>query len=336
MATAHQWQGAVEEPLPEKALESLSAASKNLSVDTGALLLSQLLKAREGRESEYGRAIIRTLLLGSGMNASDELQEDPEESVGGCGTQLMCATDILSYDTPITGLSDQSILDLAGEGKVSLFGSILRTLEGSGPGGQVSADMFIRSCSLAVRSGDVPARMNAKDMVLAALEFLSSTVPELTGTSGAKGRDEESHGSLGGGMLHQTFPYLPLIAHVGDVNDPEKRVYVKKSKGRCGSWSMSDKGFRRRVVRLEMAFMTSTAQTLGRLRSCPRLGTSAELALMRRGNMSSTFASKKEAARRSENSGHASIVKQKRAEKVGASVDLSDEERAIKITKYEH
>lgn len=70
-------------------------------------------------------------------------------------------------------MSDETILQFAKQvpSPMSLLASILKVIDDDG--GSVSAKAFLKTCALAVRPGWVPPMMDAKEMVVAALQFLT-------------------------------------------------------------------------------------------------------------------------------------------------------------------
>ena len=74
-----------------------------------------------------------------------------------------------------SNMSDETILQFAKQvpSFMSLLASLLKVVDDDG--GSVSAKAFLKTCALTVRPGMVPPMMDAKEMVLAALQFLSET-----------------------------------------------------------------------------------------------------------------------------------------------------------------
>lgn len=150
---------------------------------------------------------------------------------------------------PSSQLQDDTLLKMAQNGRLSLLGSILRVITES-PSTPVSTKHILRTCSLAVRPGDVPPQMDAKEMILAALFFLSST--------------------------HQGEHWeLPLISPTNVDVDLEKRSYEPVK------FSPSDS----QLQWLETAFLKSPGDFLGRERYCPRLKYDEESQLMLKGTL---------------------------------------------------
>lgn len=127
---------------------------------------------------------------------------------------------VKSLKTIDSNMSDETILQFAKQvpSPMSLLASILKVLDDDG--GNVSARAFLKTCALTVRPGWVPAIMDAKEMVLAALQFLS-----------------------------ETTEWIRPIQQ--DQSDLEKRSYEK-----MGSWKFSD--ILPQIVELEEIFYEGT------------------------------------------------------------------------------
>lgn len=133
-------------------------------------------------------------------------------------------------------LSDDTILRMAQLGKLSLLGSILRVVRDSPSSLPVTTRQILKTCGLAVPPGNVPANLDAKEIVLAALYFLSTS--------------------------HKSEQWtLPLIRSVHEDNDLEKRTYEA-----CDEKYPS----KSQLQWLEIAFWTSTDKYTPREKYCPR------------------------------------------------------------------
>lgn len=116
-----------------------------------------------------------------------------------------------------------------------------------------------------VSPGNVPGHMDAKEMILAAIDFLAS----------------EADGEL----------KLPLISTVQHQDDLEKRVYQKE-----GSWSLSDSNFLDKLFELETIFMEAPMQPIGRRKYCPNVAPQDELPLLMKGTIPASATAKKRGA----------------------------------------
>jgi len=96
---------------------------------------------------------------------------------------------------------------LGKKNELSYLGSFLKAIE-QGDDKPVTAKYLTRRCCLAVNPAFVPARMDAEEFVLAALEFLESVAVDTSD--------------------HPHLPRLPLIQQaMQPENDIRKRAYVK-------------------------------------------------------------------------------------------------------------
>lgn len=163
---------------------------------------------------------------------------------------------------PSSQLQDEALLKMAQNGRLSLLGSILRVIT-EYPTPPVSTKHILQTCSLAVRPGDVPPQMDAKEMMLAALFFLSST--------------------------HQSEHWeLPLILPTNSDVDLEKRSYEPVE------FSPSES----QLQWLETAFLKSSGEFLGRERYCPRLKHNEESQLLLKGTFPTSATQKSAGAKR--------------------------------------
>jgi hypothetical protein len=170
-------------------------------------------------------------------------------------------------------MSDETVLQMAAAGELSLFGSLLATIEnGNGDGTRdvataantdsinatsTSTRTLIKTCSLAVPPASAPASMDCKEMVMAALHFLSSVPPTNTTFT-----NNNANANL--------LQLLPLIRPQQMTPDLEKRSYQK-----VGDWKLGDELLDTQVAALEQVFLYGSNQEgyvwLGRERFCPRL-----------------------------------------------------------------
>lgn len=233
----------------------------NAAAGTGLARLHKL--ARDGRHyivSDEARTILSHLLkipMAGSCGASTAIEDRR-------GTISEDPLDLLSYDIPTSDLihsGSQSIIDLAKEGKLSLFSSILRLFR---DGEELSTPNIIRACSHAIRPADVPPDMDAKEMVMAALHFLSSSVPELNVAVVGPYCNGES-------LVGEMFPYMPIILSSNIDENLDRRSYTKNTQTPNGTWSIEDATFHQKVIRLEKAFLASSVSNPSRLRMCPRV-----------------------------------------------------------------
>ena len=143
--------------------------------------------------------------------------------------------------------TDEEILRNAGEGKYSLFLALVKAIDTSHS--PVPSMLLVRKTCLVLSSGTVPGSCDSRDMVLAALHFLS--------TKYATQSDD---------LLQ-----LPLIRPVNAYGDLEKRNFVKN-----GTWKLDD--IKEKVLKLEDIFLNSPSswKWLKRETACPRSLTKEE------------------------------------------------------------
>lgn len=217
-------------------------------------------------ERPYGMMPRKRKLMGSGFAALQKglygtsagaqsillrLLNDAGVELDGDQPPLVQKLSLMSKRTkevaPTMNVNEDQVLRLAQTGKWSLLGSILHVVDDASPQA-VSAKQILRICALAVRPGDVPAQLDAKEMVLAAVNFLSSTSLD----------EEES----------KLLPPLPLILPLQDNPDLEKRYYEKE-----GNWVLSELVQSEQFQNLETLFCSSATpwEWLGREKFCPRL-----------------------------------------------------------------
>lgn len=112
--------------------------------------------------------------------------------------------------SPVTTVLDntmveETVLHLAVNGQISLFGSILAVID-EHPDSSVSSKHIIRECALTVNPSRTPGLLDAREMVLAALHFLSQSFHD-----------------------DNFLVSLPLIRPISITGDLERRSYEKVS-----------------------------------------------------------------------------------------------------------
>jgi hypothetical protein len=158
-----------------------------------------------------------------------------------------------------TSMSDERVMQLAQEGELSFLASLLKVMEEEG-GGSVTTKFLIKACCLSVEPARVPSVCDAKEMVMAALYFLSqSFAPESDGSN---------------------FLPMPLIRCVHATPDLEKRSYEQH-----GDWTTRDPSFLDRVLQLEQVFYNSIDyKYLAREHMCPNLPSGGRDLLLLKGS----------------------------------------------------
>jgi hypothetical protein len=199
-------------------------------------------------------------------------------------------------------MSDDTVLQMAAAGELSFFGSLLATIEhggdahgpdavavavavavasDSGKTTSTSTRTLIKTCSLAVPPASAPATMDCKEMVMAALHFLSS-VPTADVDADA-GMDTQTDVLGSANATHNLLRLLPLIRPQQMTPDLEKRSYQK-----VGDWKLTgdaESEFQSQVAALEQVFLYGSNSKdyvwLNRERFCPRLATGEDLLLLK-------------------------------------------------------
>lgn len=121
---------------------------------------------------------------------------------------------IKSLKTIDSNMSDETILQFAKQvpSPMSLLASILKVLDDDG--GNVSARAFLKTCALTVRPGWVPAIMDAKEMVLAALQFLSETTEWIRPVQEQSDLEKRSYEKLGSWKFAEILPQIADLEEV--------------------------------------------------------------------------------------------------------------------------
>lgn len=229
--------------------------------------LAALQKSAFGPNSTMctdAQSLLRNLLHQHSVEIDLSVAENSTtDIVFGC---TVADPDIQSKSAADVHANDADIQRRAKAGEISLFLSILKIID-ENPSGPVATKEFFKTCCLAVRPGDVPGSMDAKEMVMAALQFLSR---------------ESIANSL-------DLASLPLIRPLQELADLERRTFHKH-----GNW-MLDTRFKEKVLRLEQIFVSSphSWKWLKREFLSPRLSTMEESAFFLRGAIPATLAGKK-------------------------------------------
>lgn len=129
-------------------------------------------------------------------------------------------------------MDDETVLHLAANGQISFLGSILTVID-KHPVASVSSKHIIKEVALTVNPSKTPGLLDAREMVLAALHFLSQTF------SPSSDGDEE-------------IVALPLIRPLSITGDLERRSYEK-----VAPWELDD--IIQGVAALEERFYSSEA-----------------------------------------------------------------------------
>ena len=152
-----------------------------------------------------------------------------------------------------SGLPDSGIVELTreprreGRQRLSYLQSFLSVLQDemqNGSSGGVPARVLLKRCCLTIAPSRVPAALDAEEMAMAALEFLSSTFQPSS-------------------SVVPSPPKLPLIRPVKEENDIKKRCYVP-----VGTWQLDDPIFVAAMNVLEDWFSTMLPRINGCVEAC--------------------------------------------------------------------
>lgn len=222
-------------------LTAVRSLRKRKFVGSGLAVLQQESLGRKSKIGKLARNILRNLFHQHGI----------ETMTGGSGQSFesdatrMTGTGFLRSgsrrETLKLGTEHDEILSNAKEGRYSLFASVLHLVE-TGPG-PVPTKQILRELCLTVRPGDVPGMMDCKDMILAALHYLSSDYA----------------------IKSDALLQLPLIRPSQAYSDLEKRNFEK-----VGNWKLSE--VEDKLWRMESIFLTSPSPWKWQRREvfCPR------------------------------------------------------------------
>mmetsp|Transcript_117965 Transcript_117965/g.341013 ORF Transcript_117965/g.341013 Transcript_117965/m.341013 type:complete len:315 (+) Transcript_117965:113-1057(+) len=261
-ATPYPWDDTLME---EEQRLSNSRLRKRPFVGSGFVALQKSSFGPNSTLSSASQSLMRGLLLKHDVKLDEEACESsPADKVFG---SMSGASDSGSTKREAKdGMEDAEIQQLAKEGKLSLFLTILGIINDNSPGPVATKELF-KTCCLAIRPGDVPGSMDAKEMVMAALLFMS--------------RDCD--------IYSVDLEPLPIIRPAQELADLERRTFLK-----FGDWSFDDE-FKQKILRLEQIFVSSPAswRWLKREFLSPRLTEKEEGAFFLKGAIPASAAGKK-------------------------------------------
>lgn len=271
-ATPYAWDNPSLEEAHRQANRSLS---KRPFVGSGFLALRETAFGSNGSNNNgtpqaepmdgLSQDLLRYLLQQHGVEIpadNDDSKQVPVNTKYGSTV----STPIEGNKIPVSpGTAATKVLEEARTGKFSLFLSILKIIEECQTG-PVPTKTLIKQCCMSLRPAEVPASLDAKEMVLAALHFLSS---KFTANS-------------------EELQSLPLIRPVQALGDLEKRNWI-----RVGDWGVDD--IRDKVLRLEKVFVSSPSswRWLKRETISPRLSKKDEDAFFLKGTVPTKALAKK-------------------------------------------
>lgn len=190
----------------------------------------------------------------------------PEAASSGVGRQRRESSDESKESPPPPPTSHSPIL----------FESILGLFPS--PQTEVSAQDIVRAVATKVNAADVPSEMDATQLVLAALTFLSTPISGLgtknmDGSSGSSG----SNDYYGNALVREVFPCLPLLDRTDMTIRAINRCYrLSSSLSSSSDWSVKDAKVRQKLGNLEIAFLSSTLAYPARYRLCPKICSAVE------------------------------------------------------------
>jgi hypothetical protein len=247
-------------PSLEAAQQSaLSLLRKRKFVGSGLARLQETCLEQNSKMHKSAKNILVNLFHHHGIeipNTSGSVQVGKTSNMLKGSPVLSKPPTLHKRGEPQAGMSVDDIIRNASEGKYSLFKTILRIVENND--GIVHTKIFLSRASLVIQPSTVPGQMDAKDMVLAALHFLSTMY---------KPKSRE--------LLE-----LPMLRAVQVYSDLEKRSYQK-----AGSWKLDDIDIESRLFNLEELFLKSPAhwKWLKREIFCPRLTSEEETSFFQTG-----------------------------------------------------
>jgi hypothetical protein len=251
--------------MEQSQISSVRSIRKRSFVGSVLAVLQQECLGRKSKMGKRAKNILRNLFHEHGIETmtrgSTQGLEGNANGMTGTGfPRNECRREMLQPGTEHT-----EILTKAKEGRYSIFSSVLRVVE-AGPG-PVPTKQLLRELCLTVRPGDVPGMMDCKDMILAALHFLSSDYAAKS----------------------DTLLQLPLIRPTQAYGDLEKRNFEK-----VGNWKLSE--VEDKLWTMERIFLTSPSPWKWQRREvfCPRgLSQPDELSFLSKGTIPSSATAKK-------------------------------------------
>ena len=256
-ATPFPWDNASMKEAQKHAIEGLR---KRPFVGSGLAALRKNAFGPTSTMGDLSKNILMNLLHQHGIdrrNEEEDFETEADELYGASLSKLRREANL--PDRP-----EEKVLELAREGRLSLFASILKVIEeGESP---LTTKTLIKKSCLTTRPGDVPGSLDGKEMVLAALHFLSSNFEAKS----------------------EHLINLPLIHSIQEVADLEKKSYEK-----AGDWKLDD--IKENVLRLEQVFLTSPTawKWLRRETFSPRLSQEEETAFFFKGAIPASASAKK-------------------------------------------
>ena len=192
--------------------------------------LARLRKESLGVESKMGNVaknILMNLFHQHGIELDGEMESDGSKFKGIGLSERVVRLSSHSSETEIEKSSQNNIVDQSKLGENSIFIGLLDAITKSSTG-RVSTRLILSKVCLLLQPGSLPGIMDAKDIVLAALHFLSS-------------HDETKSDQI---------LRLPLIRPLQPYGDLEKRNFEK-----VGDWKLEN--IKGKLLRMEEVFLSS-------------------------------------------------------------------------------
>lgn len=252
------------------------ALKKRKFVGAGFAMLQKESLGPTSKMSKAAKNILVNLLHQNGMDLSPN--NDSDGVKGGASTSSNNSTTVASNilpkrrGVPLPGTTEDEIVKNAQDGKYSVFKTILSVLENEKTLEAVPTPILLSKVCLVVPPNTIPGSMDAKDLVMAALQFLSSSF------------DPKSNEMMA----------LPLIKAVQRYSDLDKRHYQKS-----GTWKLDDIDDNK-LMKLEDLYLSSPAswKWLSREFFCPRLTKDEEATFFLKGTVPESAAGKTKQAPR--------------------------------------
>mmetsp|Transcript_23696 Transcript_23696/g.65777 ORF Transcript_23696/g.65777 Transcript_23696/m.65777 type:complete len:312 (+) Transcript_23696:137-1072(+) len=201
---------------------STRSLRKRKFVGSGLAVLREESLGSDSKLGNVAKNILMNLFHQHGIELDGEMESDANKFEG-----IGLSDGLLRIRTPPNNKGTTNTAKKTGPEKKSFFLPLLKEITESGTG-TVSTRQILGKVCLLLQPGTLPGIMDSKDMVLAALHFLSS-----------KSQTNSSQ------MLH-----LPLIRPLQAYGDLERRNYEK-----VGDWKLEDIG--EKILRTEEIFLSS-------------------------------------------------------------------------------
>lgn len=164
----------------------------------------------------------------------EELLQDNKEERDNGGVSLPVdekTTHLCTTVLDSKSMNEATILNLASTGQISLFGSLLSVIDTASTNNAtpVTSKYLLQKCAWTVRPSATPGFLDAREMVLAVLLFLSQTDYQPTAHIEDGTIDDHDKHSVAQPVV------LPLIRPSNNVCDLERRTYEKSYE-----WKLDD------------------------------------------------------------------------------------------------